>query len=305
MESSILVRGRAAARLRAAESLAAAERRAVREARGEVGAALRRARAGRVPAGDALILAPFPLAAAGSRVRFRRVALVVAAAAAALALVGFLPVGAEEPATAAPGGTPPAPEAVAALTREHGTSRGRSVETVTFAVVASPAPEPSPEQSAAPVAAPAGSPAPQPAAGTGGGGGSATGPGPGGNARGTSPAPSATAPAATPTLGPTPSPLPSVSPRPPGVTRFTGRVIDSRNASPIAGACVIVGVRACNERDVYTDANGRFTIDLPVGGTWDVNFGRSGYVTAYRRLVSSAPRTTDIGSVRLVALAIP
>ena len=83
------------------------------------------------------------------------------------------------------------------------------------------------------------------------------------------------------------------------MARFTGRVLDSRTGRPITGVCVIVGVRECNERDVYTDANGRFTIDLPVGSTWDLNFGRTGYATGYRRLVSSAARTTDIGTVRL------
>ena len=303
MAGPVLMRARAAARLRARDDLAAAQRRAVRDARGEIGAALRRARRARgVAVEPAGISAPVSLAGAPARGTLRRLApLAAAAAIAAFALVTITP--REPAATAEPGGTPLAAEAAPApVARESATSRGRSFETVAFAAVAEPTPEPPATPTpAATVAAIPRSSAPRATAGTGTGGGSGSGPGPGGNGVGTSPAPTASAPPPSPTLDATPSPAPTVAPRPPGVTRFVGRVVDSRSGRALSGVCVIVGVRECNQRDVYTDVNGRFTIDLPLGGTWDVNFGRAGYASGYRRLVSSAPRTTDIGTVRLVA----
>ena len=308
-EERILTRARAAARLRARHALASAERRAVRDARREVGASLRRARRARSLAPAIVpITAPVSLAAASGRPLRRLAPLAVAAA---LVAVGLLALAPQDPATAEAGGMPPAAEAApVAAARENATSRGRSFATVAFVAVAEPTPEPTPEPSAEPTPAPAQSVAaaprvtaiPRATAGTGTGGGT-SGAGAGGNGRGASPAPTATAPPPTPTPSPTlrPTPSPTVAPRPANMARFTGRVIDSRTGRSISGVCVIVGVRECNERDVYTDANGRFTIDLPVGSNWDVNFGRTGYVTGYRRLVSSAPRTTDIGTVRLVA----
>lgn len=286
------MRARAAARLRARETLIPSERRAVREARGEVGAALRRVRAGRAAVVPATVITS-DVTAQGSRRRVLALAPLVVLVA-GLALILMRPnTTTEEPETAAGGA--PAP-ALAAM-RESVASRGRSFETVAF-VVAEPTPLPTPEPTAAATVAPA---ARAPIVATGGGRGSAPGPGPGGSGTGTLPAPSAAPATPTPTAAPTPAP--TFGPRPAVVTRFTGRVVDQRTGQPISGACVIVGVRECTDREIYTDVTGRFTIDLPLGSIWDVNFGRTGYQTGYRRLVSTSARTIDIGTIRLAPLA--
>lgn len=283
-----LVRARAAARLRAHGTLSGAEARAVRAARAELGASLRRARRALPP--------PTPITAPVTvRQPRRRRSRAAAAGLVVLALAALAVLPSQHPATDAAAGEPAAEFAPAAVRsiREAALSRGRSLELPPPLAVAVATPEPvvtPPPAPAVPAAAPV---AARTAAPAGQGG-------PGGNGRGTSPAPSATAaPTVRPTPAPTPSPAPTLAPRPANVTRFTGRVVDARTGRAVSGACVIVGVRACGDRDTYTDAAGRFTLDLPVGSSWDVNFGRSGYATAYRRLTSSAARTIDIGTVRV------
>lgn len=83
-------------------------------------------------------------------------------------------------------------------------------------------------------------------------------------------------------------------------TRFIGRVIDSQTGSGVAGVCIVLGVRECSENPVYSDATGLFEIRLPSGSTWDINFARAGYATAYRQVSSTRTQSeVSMGSVSI------
>lgn len=128
--------------------------------------------------------------------------------------------------------------------------------------------------------------------------------------RSTTPVPVVVVPTAPPTTQP--SAAPSVIGVPGGTggggspggivetTRFIGRVIDAQTGNGVAGVCIVLGVRECSENPVYSDASGTFEIRLPSGSTWDINFARVGYTTAYRQVSSTRTQAeVSMGSVSI------
>ncbi len=129
--------------------------------------------------------------------------------------------------------------------------------------------------------------------------------------RSTTPVPVVVVPTAPPTVQP--SAAPSVVVGVPGgtggggspggiveTTRFIGRVIDAQTGNGVAGVCIVLGVRECSENPVYSDATGTFEIRLPSGSTWDINFARVGYTTAYRQVSSTRTQAeVSMGSVSI------
>lgn len=129
--------------------------------------------------------------------------------------------------------------------------------------------------------------------------------------RSTTPVPVVVVPTAPPTVQP--SAAPSVVVGVPGgtggggnpggiveTTRFIGRVIDAQTGNGVAGVCIVLGVRECSENPVYSDATGTFEIRLPSGSTWDINFARAGYTTAYRQVSSTRTQAeVSMGSVSI------
>lgn len=83
-------------------------------------------------------------------------------------------------------------------------------------------------------------------------------------------------------------------------TRFYGRVVDESTRRGLAGVCIVVGNRTCEETPVRTDREGNFSILLPAPGIWDLNFALPGYVTAYRRVASDNTQpTVNVGVIGL------
>ncbi|HET8568200.1 MAG TPA: hypothetical protein VFM93_04370 [Candidatus Limnocylindria bacterium] len=284
----LLARARAAARMRALVGVDIPERRAIDGARAELGAALRRARVRRASVPPAAAPQAGPIRRG---LPWRRAAVSLLPLVALLAFALVPPARAEDPAG---GGMPATAAAVDPELSETGLSRGRSYQVVTFVVVES-TPEPTEEPPAA-TSAPAVAQAPAGSSGSGGGsgGGSGTSVGAGGGTG----APSASATPPPTTVTPTPTRTPSATRRS-GETALSGRVIDVFTGRGVPGVCVIVGTRACNERDTYTDANGRFTIFLPMNRLWDLNFGKSTYFTTYRQVRTGSRTTQSVGDVPL------
>ncbi len=117
-----------------------------------------------------------------------------------------------------------------------------------------------------------GSPAPtrSPGSGTGGTG---TGTG-GGTGAGTGTATGAP---------PSPTPTPSLAP---DAARFNILVVDAFTGLPLPDVCLIVGSGECGPTKPHTDANGHWSIDVPLTTptlNWDVTFIRAQYTTEYRR----------------------
>jgi len=265
---------RAAARLRAhITDLDAAELTAVRASRQRFGQAIREARSRRLapPAvsvqARGIPLSPprrFPVALAAS---FALVVLVIAAVVAEPLLVDQ---------TEGGGGGAPAADASDPVVQPVTLSRGRvilavaAVEPVAEQTPASAAPEPpasaseNPAQTSGPSAAPgaagpSGSGVPGPGSGSGSGGS-------GGGVPSASPTPMAT---------PRPTPFPPLAR---GFARLSGQVIDARTGRGLPDACVSLG--PCTAVSTRTDANGRWTFDLPVGGgalEWGLEFAKTGY----------------------------
>lgn len=106
--------------------------------------------------------------------------------------------------------------------------------------------------------------------------------------------------ALTPLLVPTPlqaqptgSSAPVASARRTGRVRVTGRVLDSQNAVPLPGVPVeLVGTTDI----VYTDVDGRFVMDVPVGArTLKVAMAGYGSRTVTVQAEPGAPVTADVG----------
>jgi hypothetical protein len=297
--ADLLTAARAAARLQAwAGPLDAAEFQAARDARIALGHAIREARARRA--------AEVHLAAAAAPIVLRRPRGVRFAAAAiiamlAIAVSSWLVVPHDLLTDDSGGGGAPAAASSEAAVAIMPQSRGRVILAVTAAPVAAepqatvvPDPvtvvAPSPVGSAAPTS---GAGAPRGTAGPTGSGGPGLGSGGPGSG-----APSA-APSATPTTTP-----PGATPLPPlarGFARLTGQVVDAQSGRGIPDACVSLG--PCMTVSTRTDANGRWTLDLPVGGgrlDWGLEFTKAGYVTATLN-VRSRTGYIFLGQERLTA----
>ena len=77
-------------------------------------------------------------------------------------------------------------------------------------------------------------------------------------------------------------------------------MIDAQTGIGVAGVCIVVGVRACSENPVYSDATGTFELRLPSGSTWDINFARAGYAIAYRQVSSTRTQPeVSLGTVSI------
>lgn len=130
--------------------------------------------------------------------------------------------------------------------------------------------------------------------------------------RSTTPVPVVVLPTAQPTQAPTALPTgPVGSPGGTGEggdvrtpverTVFSGRVVDARNGNGVARVCVVIGnVAECGPNQVYTDGEGRFSIELPSGAIWDMNFVHPDYRTAYRRVSSTRSQArVELGSISI------
>ena len=286
-----LATARAASRLRAHISdLNAQELELLRASHQTVGRAIREARSRRVAVP---VVAP---PAAPRRVRRRAFpfALVASFALLASALTGLLsePLQLQNNDGGDGGGEPAAVPSEAPIVPILPQSRGRVVLAVAVVqqpqatiapeiVVASPSPGPSSGPSA-----PAGSAAPSGSGGPGSGGGPGGG-GPGGTG---SPRPTPR-----PTFArPTPAP-----PLPRGFARLTGIVVDADTGRGLPDVCVSLG--PCTSVSKKTDANGRWTFDLPVGNgglIWGLEFAKSNYsFTTYTQ--ASRPGYITIPTQRL------
>ena len=102
---------------------------------------------------------------------------------------------------------------------------------------------------------------------------------------------------ATPSTTPSASPsasaaIATATPRPtiaPGFVRFSGRLTDATTGKPIADGCVVIATGgSCQPASPRTDADGRWSIDLPVNVDWDFNWTMDGYRRETRRLHSTA-----------------
>ena len=268
---------RAAARLRAhIPELDAAELTAVRASRQRFGQAIREARSRRLAPALLSVQAPgIPLSPP------RRFPVLLAASFALLALL--LAAVVAEPLlfdrTEGGGGGSPAADASDPVVQPVTLSRGRvilavaAVEPVVEQAAASAEPEPS--------ASPASSPAPTNGAGaapTSGLPGGSGAPGPSGAGV---PGPGSGAgvpPSATPTRTPRPTPLPPLAR---GFARLSGVVVDTSTGRGLPGACVSLG--PCTAGAPRTDANGRWTLDLPVGSgglNWGLEFAKASYTSS-------------------------
>ncbi len=267
-----LATARAAAQLRAhIPDLNAADLIAVRAARQRFGQAIREARSRRLtPTAPAVqtrgiaLSAPrrFPVPLAAS---FALIVLLISAVVAE-------PLRLLVDQTEGGGGGVPAADASDPFVQPVTLSRGRVVlavaaaEPVAEQAAASAAPEP---RAVTPVAEnPAQTSGPSAAPGAAGPSGSGV-PGPGSGAG----VPSSATP--TPRATPRPTPLPPLAR---GFARLSGQVIDASIGRGLAGACVSLG--PCSAVSPVTDANGRWTLDLPVGSgrlDWGLEFAKTGY----------------------------
>ena len=83
----------------------------------------------------------------------------------------------------------------------------------------------------------------------------------------------------------TATPLPPVAP---GFTRFSGQLTDATTGRPIADGCVVIATGgSCQPASPRTDAEGRWSIDLPANIEWDFRWTMDGYRTENRRLHST------------------
>jgi len=263
---------RASARLRVPGArLTAQEITFARDTRGALGRALIAARLPRLTP----LAAPAPEVIAARAIPWKRLAIALAVISGLIFLV--LGPGGE------PGGKPQgeASAVVPDVTRPQvlaQVSRGRSSVTSAPEIVA--APEPSAEPTAAPTEAPTAAPSAG-AGGAGGGGGSTSGAGGGGGGIGIGTGPG---------LITLPTPRPTTTPRvpPPGYGRLTVIVLDSRTRQPVPDACVSFGSLSCTTitagettaLSYRTDANGRWSLDVPLGAptvSYDMMFFKLGY----------------------------
>jgi hypothetical protein len=228
---------------------------------------------------------------------WKRIAL---AAAAILALI-FLMLG----PGGAPGGSPQGAttaEVIPDTTRPQllaQISRGRTAPTTApeIVAVAEPTAQPTPDPTTAPIAASAAPTTAASAAPTSGTGGASAAPGTGSGGTGTGTGTGGSGSGAGgggigigtgPGIITVATPTPTATPRipPPGYGRLTVIVLDSRTLRPLPDTCVAVGTSVCDGAH-RTDANGRFSIDLPSTTDttlWDMTFIKSGYRTTSRKI---------------------
>lgn len=270
-----LAAARAAARLQPhADTLDPAERAAARAARLALGRAVREAR-DRRDAPEPAVFTAAAIRASGRSWPVRRALIAAAVLFIAVAMAGSLT--RTDPSSsgeAGGGAAAPAVEPAPVVAQ----SRGRVV--LALAAVAVPAavepiatamPDPVTVLSPAPAASGAPSASGRPGSGTPGPSGSGSGVGAPGGPVGT--------PRPTPTLTPAPRPTP-LPPLARGFARLSGQVLDQSTGRGIPGACVSLG--PCSAVSPLTDANGRWTLDLPVGSgrlDWGLEFAKTGYGT--------------------------
>ncbi|MDP9245478.1 MAG: hypothetical protein M3O64_02395, partial [Chloroflexota bacterium] len=87
---------------------------------------------------------------------------------------------------------------------------------------------------------------------------------------------------------------------PPGFARLCGQVIDASTSKGLADACMSLG--PCSSQAIRTDANGRWSLTLPLGDgnlTWFLEFSKTGYATSKFTQSSRLGRTL-IPTQRLV-----
>jgi len=256
----------------------------VRDARGQLGRAIRAARRRRL-LGNGTVAATSALVAPAAVVKQKPSRRPMAARArAALAIIALLvlliawpaPQTDEDPG----GGLPAAPALV-----QRQILRGKSlVLPPTLAPLALITPLPQPiatptERPERPENAGGGAPAPGGVpGGTGAGtGGSGTGSG-GGSGPGTG-------------LG-TPKPIPTQPPPPaaipPGYGRLMIVTVDALSGAVVPEVCLIVGSVDCSPTKPHTDGAGRWWVDVPLSQpttNFDVRFIHPGYTTDFRRFV--------------------
>ena len=267
----LLAAARAGARLQAhAAALDGREFIAARDTRIALGRSIRDARSRR-----ATVARPVVVKTALPLRRPRRVPYLVAVAIAALAvaLSGWLVLPHDLGDGEAGGGGAPAavvPDTTVPITAQ---SRGRVVLAVAAPIVEQPqamtAPEPitviaspGPAATSGPSAAPG-----VPGGVPGAGGPGAPGPGSGSGVPSAAPAPT-----------PRPTPPPPLAR---GFARLIGQVIDTSTGRGLPGACVSLG--PCGAGAPRTDANGRWTLDLPVGSgglNWGLEFAKADYTSS-------------------------
>ena len=66
----------------------------------------------------------------------------------------------------------------------------------------------------------------------------------------------------------------------PSYGRLTVIVLDSATGAPIPGVCLVVGTGDCSSGRPRTDANGRWTTDVPLASptlVWDMLFVSASY----------------------------
>lgn len=276
-----LLAARAASRLRVPGAVVAPDELALaREARRVVGRAIVNARLPTRPPAALRTEAAIPLPPAGRR----HYAVAVALAAALVAAFLFSSGVGLDPDDA--GGTPEVAASEPQRAALLAVSRGRTISLADEVVAAQESPAPAPTVAVTATAAPARTGAPAATAGSGAGrtpGASGGGSGGGG---GIVSAPS-------PTALPRPTATPPVAPA--GFFRFTILVYDSSSGRPLADVCVIVGTINCGAPWTLTDANGRWSADVPVTSSttsWDVSFVKTGYATLRRTLRLAAGRTS-------------
>ena len=174
--------------------------------------------------------------------------------------------------------------------------RGRSAVSLPPEIVAvqpSPTAEPSRQPAATATPPPSPSGAGGGAGGSGAGGGSGSGAGSGSGSGVGSGSGSGIGVLPAPTLPPVP---------PPGYSRLTVIVVDSRTRVPLPDACVIVGTTSC-DRSPHTDQRGRWSADVPTTTaptSWQLTLLKAGYNVQSRTFVMSAGRRSVVVEIRLV-----
>lgn len=276
---------RAASRLRVPGAvITPGEHALARDARRTVGRAIVNARLPRRPSAPLRTEAAIPLPPDGRR------PYAVGVAIAAALLVAFLfssGVGRD------PGEAGGAPEIAASEPQRAAllaVSRGRTISLADEIVAVQESPAPTVAPTAAVTASSAAARTGAPAATAGSGAGRTPGATGSGSGRG---AGGGIVSAPSPTAVPRPTATPAVPPA--GFFRFTILVYDSSSGRPLADVCVIVGTISCGAPWTLTDANGRWSADVPVTSattSWDVSFVKTGYATLRRTLQLAAGRTS-------------
>jgi hypothetical protein len=68
-------------------------------------------------------------------------------------------------------------------------------------------------------------------------------------------------------------------------------VLDASTGRPLADTCVVIGTATCDPTKPHTDANGRWSADIPVFSSatlWDMHFIKLGYTSQVQRITLTA-----------------